>query len=82
MLTVTVAKWGNSIGIRLPKEVAISGQISIGDNLHIEATEDVITLKKVKTIKKYDLADLLSGMEDYPKEDIVDWGSPVGREVW
>ena len=53
MLTVTVAKWGNSIGIRLPKEVALSGQISIGDNLHIEATEDIITLKKVKTIKKY-----------------------------
>jgi hypothetical protein len=29
-----------------------------------------------------DLEDILDGMEDTPREDIVDWGEPQGREVW
>lgn len=38
--------------------------------------------RKNRGVKKYDLDEILQGMEDYPKEDVIDRGEPVGREVW
>lgn len=37
---------------------------------------------KKRKIKKYDLDEILQGMENYSPNDIIDWGEPVGREVW
>lgn len=45
---VTVKKWGNSLGVRIPKSVVDSLNLKINDELEISADLNSLTLKKVK----------------------------------
>ena len=45
MSTVTLAKWGNSVGIRIPAAIIKEAHLTIGEELRIVASENgVITL--------------------------------------
>ena len=79
-MNIKIAKWGNSLGIRIPKSIAEDNNLSDGDELEI-ATEDnriVITPQK----PKYTLEQLLEGMGEEHLHSEIDWGEPVGREQW
>ena len=76
-----VKEWGNSQGIRLPKEVLKSAGIALNEILDVTVSDGVITLTKPfrhKTLEEraaaFDGKLMLDG--EY------DWGEPVGREVW
>jgi len=76
-----VKEWGNSQGIRLPKEALRGAGIALNEVLDVKVSNGVITLVKTfrhKTLEEraaeYDGKLLLDG--EY------DWGEPVGREVW
>ena len=76
-----VKEWGNSQGIRLPKEVLRSAGIGVDDVLDVTVSNGVITLAKPfrhKTLEEraaeFDGRLILDG--EY------DWGEPVGKEVW
>lgn len=51
---VTTAKWGNSIGVRIPSNIANSAGINIGDKIEISNTADgkIIIEKKTKDISE------------------------------
>ena len=80
--TLTLSKWGNCLAIRVPKSVVEKNNWQAGDQLDYEFNLGQLTLKKVRKLKKYNLAEVLEGIENMPIEDIADWGSPQGREVW
>ncbi len=76
-----VKAWGNSQGIRLPKEVLKRAGIILNEVLDVKVSDGVITLAKPfrhKTLEEraaeFDGKLMLDG--EY------DWGEPVGREVW
>lgn len=76
-----VKEWGNSQGIRLPKEILRSAGIAVNEFLDVSVSNGVITLVKPnrhKTLEEraaeYDGKLMLDG--EY------NWGEPVGREVW
>ena len=76
-----VKEWGNSQGIRLPKEALRGAGIALNEVLDVKVSNGVITLVKTfrhKTLEEraaeYDGKLLLDG--EY------DWGDAVGREVW
>lgn len=46
MIKVSVIKWGNSKGIKLPKSVTGSLNIQINDYLELEVKNDTIILSK------------------------------------
>ncbi|MBR3507443.1 MAG: AbrB/MazE/SpoVT family DNA-binding domain-containing protein [Lachnospiraceae bacterium] len=76
-----VKAWGNSQGIRLPKEILNSAGIMLNEFLDVTVSDGVITLTKPfrhKTLEEraaeYDGNLMLDGE--------FDWGDPVGREVW
>ena len=76
-----VKEWGNSQGIRLPKEVLKNAGIALNDILEVTVSNGVFTLVKPfrhRTLEErateYDGKLMLDG--EY------DWGEPVGREVW
>ena len=56
-----VQKWGNSQGLRLPKHVLESADISVGDDVEIISQEGQIVLKKVAK-RKFNLAEMVSRM--------------------
>lgn len=76
-----VKEWGNSQGIRLPKELLKSAGIALNEILDVTVSDGAITLKKSfrhKTLEEraeeFDGKLMLDG--EY------DWGEAVGREVW
>lgn len=82
MSTVIAQKWGNSLGIRIPKEAAERVGISQGSEieLFIAENEGIITLKPKMTHKKYTLNELLSQITPENQHDEVDFGTE-GREL-
>ena len=76
-----VKKWGNSQGIRLPKEVLKSAGISVDEILDVTVANGVITL--VKTFRHKSLEERAAEFDGKLMLDgEFDWGEPVGREVW
>ena len=76
-----VREWGNSQGIRLPKEVLKSAGISLNEVLDVVVSNGTITL--AKTFRHKTLEERAAEYNGQLKLDgEYDWGEPVGREVW
>lgn len=76
-----VKTWGNSQGIRIPREVLQDAGISLNEVLDIKVKNGVIILEKTfkhKTLEER--AAEFGGNLNLDGE--FDWGEPVGREVW
>jgi antitoxin MazE len=77
----TVQKWGNSLGIRIPRELAEDVGFSDGKKVTVEKNGDALTLRLVKR-PRYSLKGLLKGVTSKNKHKEVDWGPPQGKEIW
>lgn len=82
MLT-KIRKWGNSQGLCIPKAVLAGACLEVGDEVDVSVRDGKIEVSPTRQVRgKYRLEDLLAQMpDDYVPEE-VDWGRPVGREVW
>lgn len=75
-----INKWGNSLGVRIPKSIANKAGFEEGMEVEMKVEGDKITISPAK--KKYQLDDLLIGVTPELIEGEYDWGQPVGKEVW
>jgi antitoxin MazE len=82
-MTTRLQKWGNSQGLRLPRHILEEAEIHVGDEVDITSKDGTIIISPIRHIRgKYDIRELLSHIpKDYKPEE-VDWGKPVGKEVW
>ncbi|MDO8452013.1 MAG: AbrB/MazE/SpoVT family DNA-binding domain-containing protein, partial [bacterium] len=62
MNTTTIQKWGNSLGIRIPKEVAYETHMREGSIISLSVKGETLTLKHSKK-PTYTLKSLLSGFD-------------------
>ena len=68
---VQIAKWGNSLGLRVPRNIAARVGLTEGARVDIEASEDgriIITRSR----RRFTLEELLEGMtpdREHPLED-------------
>ena len=76
-----VQRWGNSQGLRLPKHILESADISVGDNVEVIPQEGQIIIKKVSK-RKFNLAEMVSRMPRNYKVQEETFGKPVGKEEW
>jgi len=74
-----VARWGNSLGVRIPQEVAKLLKLKDGESVQVQGKGDSITIRRAKPRKKWTEAELLKGItpDMLPRES---WPEPVGRE--
>ncbi len=79
-MQVEVVKWGNSSAVRLPAAAMKDLQIALGDRLELETVAGNIVLKPF--IKFYNLEEMLTKINAHNRHALVDFGAPVGREVW
>ena len=78
--TTTVRRWGNSQGIRLPKELLDKLHISLNEELSIQPVHDGILLRKTvirKSLEEY--ASPFGGLGQYEE---FNWGDGMGFERW
>ena len=81
-MTAKISKWGNSQGLRVPKDVMENLHLNIGDDVNITIEDNKVILEPVKKeIPKYNLEELITKMPNNytPKEDIT---SAIGNEEW
>ncbi len=78
-IRVQLAKWGNSLGLRVPKDVAEQAGLTEGTKVDIEAREDgSVIIRKAK--KRYTLEELVAGMTpDKAHPPLID-DEPRGSE--
>jgi antitoxin MazE len=79
-MTTLVAKWGNSLGLRLPKSVTQAARISEGDSVEITVQKGAILIRPSRPA--YSLRQLVAKVTPSNRHDESDWGGPVGRESW
>ncbi len=78
-----IQKWGNSQGIRLAKNLLIDAQLGVGDEVDISVKDGIMIVKPTKMTRgKHNLKDLVGRIPKNYKTGEVDWGKPVGKEVW
>jgi antitoxin MazE len=78
-----IQKWGNSQGLRLTKNLLTDAQLGVGDEVDISVKDGIMIVTPAKKIRsKYSLKDLVARIPRNYQTGEVDWGGPVGKEVW
>ena len=74
----TVAKWGASLAIRIPKAIAEQWGVREGSPVELVSHGEQVVIRK----KKYDLAEMLAKVSPENLHSEVGFGPPAGREEW
>jgi antitoxin MazE len=78
-MQVRVARWGNSLGLRIPKHIAERAGLREGVRVEVEAEAHRIVITRAPP--RYQLAELLKGMTPEALREAFDWGPDRGREI-
>jgi len=79
-LRARIAKWGNSLGVRIPKAVAKEVGLDEGANVEVKVSGRNLILAPAN--REYSLNELVAGITPKNRHGAIDWGSPVGHENW
>jgi len=80
-MVTRIQKWGNSLGLRIPKSFAEDAGVDAGSPVNISIEGDRLIIRPVHR-SKYELKDLVSQIREDNLHDEISMGEPVGREVW
>ncbi len=75
-----LAKWGNSLGLRLPKTIALEAGVEEGDPVDVSVKDGAIVIRPSRPT--YTLEQLVAKITPRNRHDESDWGAPVGDERW
>ncbi|GHV96146.1 hypothetical protein AGMMS50293_24660 [Spirochaetia bacterium] len=91
-MQTAIVKWGNSQGIRLPKSFLQNINISENETVDVILEEEMIIIKKInKKIHRTTKERLLEYFgkkndqnifDQHSQQNEIDWGTPVGKEIW
>ncbi len=81
-MTAVISKWGNSQGLRFPKDVMQTLHLSVGDKVNIFIEDDRAIIEPIKKEKiKYDINELVAKIpKDYKANE--EFSLSVGLEEW
>ncbi len=75
-----IARWGNSLGLRLPKSVTLEAQVDEGDTVDVSVRNGAIVIRPSRPT--YSLELLVAKITPRNRHHESDWGTPVGDEAW
>jgi len=78
-METVVKKWGNSLGVRIPSNIA--KEVSIVEGSHVEI-EDIDGQIIIKPRNNYNLKELVKGISKENRHDEIDTGDTIGNEIW
>jgi antitoxin MazE len=76
-----IQKWGNSLGLRIPKSFAEEVGVEAGSPVDLTVEGGGLSVTPVRR-HRYALQDLLDAITPDNTHEEVDTGAPVGREIW
>jgi len=87
-MTTTLQRWGNSQGVRIPKNLVETLGLKIGSDLSIELSEDgshiaILPVQDERPVRRrHRIEDLVAASSPDAFKGEVGWGESQGREVW
>jgi antitoxin MazE len=75
-----IQKWGNSLGLRIPKAFADDVEVEEGSTVDIRVEDGGLVVRPVHR-KRYALSELLEGVTPGNLHEEVGTGDAVGREA-
>jgi antitoxin MazE len=75
-----VQKWGNSLALRIPKAVAASAEITEGTEVELTVRDGRLVIVPVE--RELTLDEMLDLGTPENQHGLLDWGRPMGNEVW
>lgn len=79
-MTTTIQKWGNSQGIRIPKTILDTVNWTENEEIIILIQGKKIVIEKAKNRKN--IKELFKDYKGKYEPTEIDWGEPVGDEIW
>ena len=81
-MTTKIQKWGNSQGIRLPKYILEAINWHEDEKLDIKTENGKIVIEKTAHRERKNIKELFASFDGEYKPTDIDWGEPVGKEIW
>lgn len=87
-MQTTLQRWGNSQGVRIPKDIVESLGMRIGSELTIELSGDrsQITITPTRDARpvrgRHRIEDIVASSSPDAFDGEYDWGESHGKEVW
>jgi antitoxin MazE len=75
-----IAKWGNSLAVRIPQKLADQAGLSDGTPVEVQLSHGKLVI--VPKIPEYDIRQLVRKITKENRHELIDWGPPVGKEFW
>ena len=76
-----VVKWGNSLGLRIPKSFAQEMEMTEGSAVDLTLEDGQLVIRLARQ-QELGLEELLTGITDSNIHTKIDTGDSVGGEVW
>ena len=80
-MKTTAQLWGHSVAIRIPKAIAVDAGIAPGVTVEVTREGDSVIIRGERH-PRFALESLMEAVTPENRHGEIDWGSPVGREVW
>lgn len=81
-MTAKISKWGNSQGLRVPKDIMENLHLRVGDTVNITVENNKVIIEPIKHKKeKYNLNELVAKIpSDYKTKE--EFNYTLGKEEW
>ena len=76
-----IQKWGNSLGLRIPRAFAEEAGVEAGAEVNLTVRDGNLVVMPARRIS-YCLSELVGKITAKNVHGEVDSGGPVGREIW
>jgi antitoxin component of MazEF toxin-antitoxin module len=82
-MVTKIEKRGAYRGVRLTKGVLRKARIDVGDDVLVSVREGNIIIERLTTSRKRDkLTELVARIPANHRSAELNWGLPIGKEVW
>ena len=78
-MQVLLSKWGNSLGLRLPKALTAEIGMAEGQRVEVRAEGGRIIVEPVR--KPLTMEQMMENVTPEAMREAWDWGDDVGREI-
>lgn len=76
-----IQKWGNSLGLRIPRSFAVEAQVEAGSTVDVSVENGCLRVRPVRA-RRYLLRELLKAVRPRNLHSEITTGGPLGRESW
>ena len=80
-MNTRIQKWGNSLALRIPHAFAKNFHLTKGSAVELSLEDGKLVITPVQK-NSYTLKQLLAGVSKQNLHSAVDWGPPMGKEIW